>query len=186
MPPTAEPTSGGPPAGGPDGGGPDGGGPNGGPDGSVRLLAATGPSGRPVFENVPARPAGPGRWQLLASPGLALGAAAGDTVAVSGDGSFTVAARSGNVAVHVSGPTSADRHLDALTRKLEALGGWLDGRSWTRDRTQSLAVYTIPVKAGFAAMEQPLREYATAVPDGDWNYINVYDPADGTPLNWWQ
>jgi hypothetical protein len=52
----------------------------------VRLLVATGPSGRPVVEDVPARELGGGRWQLLGSPGLARGAAAGDTLVVGGGG----------------------------------------------------------------------------------------------------
>ncbi|MFE1957831.1 DUF4265 domain-containing protein [Streptomyces sp. NPDC059479] len=153
---------------------------------AVRLLVETGPSGRPVFENVPARDLGEGRWRLLASPGLATGAAAGDTLAVAGDGGFTVTGRAGNVAVHVSAPASAEERLGELTVQVKALGGWLDGRSHTRDAAYSFSVYTVPVKAGFPAIEEAFQSYAADVPDGQWTYANVFADAEGSrPLNWW-
>jgi hypothetical protein len=153
----------------------------------VRLFVATGPSGRPVFEEVPARQHRRGRWELLATPGLATGAAAGDVVAVRDDGSFQVVTRSGNLGMHVTAPAGADQQVDRLTSQLRTLGGWLDGRSWTRDRAHSLSVYTVPVKAGFPAIEAALRGFAAEVAGSEWYYLNVYDPADETtPLNWWK
>jgi hypothetical protein len=152
---------------------------------TVRLLVTTGPSGRPVHEDVPARREGE-RWRLTASPGLAVGAAAGDLLDVEADHSFQVVERGRNVAVHVGAPASDRAALARLRSQLEQLGGWCDGVGWTRDRTNSLSVFTIPVRVGFPAIESALNDYQRDVPGREWYYVNVYDPADDTtPLNWW-
>jgi hypothetical protein len=152
---------------------------------TVRLLVQIGPSGRPVHEDVPAVREGAG-WRLSASPGLAMGAAAGDLLRVGPDHSFEVVERGRNIAVHVSAPASAGADLARLKAELESLGGWSDGVGWTRDKSSSLTVFTIPFKAGFASVEAALTRYRSAVPAGEWYYVNVYDPADDTtPLNWW-
>jgi Domain of unknown function (DUF4265) len=154
--------------------------------GAVRLLVAPRPSARPVYEDVSARPTANGGWVLGTSPGLALGAAAGDVVEVDRDGAFRVISRGGNVAVHVGAPAAANSQRDALTEAIRALGGWLDGRGWTRDGASSLSVYTIPVSAGFPAILEVLAAFSSAAPGSEWYYANVYDPADDkTPLNWW-
>jgi hypothetical protein len=153
---------------------------------AVRLLVSPGPSARPVYEDVSARPTANGGWVLDASPGLALGTAAGDVVEVDRDGTFRVISRAGNVAVHVGAAAAANSQRAALTKAIRALGGWLDGIGWTRDGANSLSVYTIPVAAGFPAIQGALAAFSSAVPGSEWYYANVYDPADDkTPLNWW-
>ncbi|GGS48917.1 DUF4265 domain-containing protein [Actinokineospora fastidiosa] len=152
---------------------------------TVRLLVQTGPSGRPVHEDVPAVAEGSG-WRLTASPGLAMGAAAGDLLTVAPDHSFTVVERGGNIAVHVSAPAEAAADLSSLRAAVERMGGRCDGVGWTRDRTASLTVFTIPLSAGWSAIESAMNAYQARVPTGEWYYVNVYDPADDTtPLNWW-
>jgi hypothetical protein len=141
--------------------------------GAVRLLVSPGPSGRPVYEDVSARATGNGGWVLDASPGLALGTAAGDVVEVDPDGTFRVISRGGNVAVHVSAPADVGPQRDALTEAIRALGGWLDGRGWTRDGASSLSVYTIPAAAGFAAIQDALAAFSSAAPGSEWYYANV-------------
>lgn len=155
--------------------------------GTVRLLVATGPSGRPVVEDVPARDLGGGRWRLLGTPGLARGTAAGDTLRVAGDGSFTVTERGGNVAVQVSAPAGAEERLGELTERVKALGGRLDSRGATRDGRFTFSAYTVPVTAGFPAIEAAFQAYARAVPDGEWSYANVFADEEGRePLDWWR
>ncbi|HEU4947869.1 MAG TPA: DUF4265 domain-containing protein [Kribbella sp.] len=156
-----------------------------GPLGTVRLLVETALSSRPLYEDVPARATKGGRWILDATPGLALGAAAGDVVEVDKEGAFRVTARGGNIAIHVSAAAGASQERDSLTEAIGSLGGRLDARAWTRDGSSSLSVYTVPAAAGFGPIEQVLVEFASAAPGGEWYYGNVYDPADGTPLNWW-
>lgn len=155
--------------------------------GTVKLLVEMGPSGRPVFENVPARSTAPGVWILEASPGLAMGTASGDVVKVDPDGSFRVIERAGNIAIHVGAPRGAEDHLNELTARLQTLGGWFDGRGWTKDGTNSLSVYTVPIGAGFTAIQEACDAFAASVSGGEWYYANIYDPADDkTPLNWWK
>jgi hypothetical protein len=155
--------------------------------GTVRLLAGKGPSGRPVFEAVPASQTAPDTWTLTASPGMAMGAAAGDVIRVRPDGAFDVLTRAGNIAVHAAGPTAAAEQFDRLVQSVEALGGRLDGRGYTKDSTSSMAVFTIPYRAGFTAVEAAFNEYVSNVQGGEWYYVNVYDPADDTTLlNWWE
>jgi hypothetical protein len=152
---------------------------------TVRILVEQGPSGRPVLEEVPAVREGDA-WRLTASPGLAMGAAAGDLLRVAADHAFEVLERGRNIAVHVSAPVKASPQLVKLRNTLEAMGGWCDGTGWTRDRKSSLSVFTVPFSAGFGPIEAALNEYAKAAPQGEWYYVNVYDPADDTtPLNWW-
>lgn len=48
-------------------------------------------------------------------------------------------------------------------------------------------MYTVPVSAGFVAIEGVLNGLNDRFPDYEWFYGNVYDPKDGeTPLNWWK
>lgn len=152
---------------------------------TVRLLVEIGRSGRPVHEDVPAEQEGD-RWRLLASPGLVMGTAAGDLLEVYENRDFDVVERGQNIAIHVTTPAGAAAELDELKARIEAMGGWCDGLGWTRDRTASLSVFTIPFHVGFEAIEEACDEYEHAVPTGEWYYANVYDPADdATPLNWW-
>ncbi|MBE1461641.1 DUF4265 domain-containing protein [Kibdelosporangium phytohabitans] len=152
---------------------------------TVRILVEIGLSGQPVHEDVPAVQEG-AQWRLTASPGLAMGAAAGDLLRVGPDGSFDVTERGGNIAVHVSAPASARGELNRLRADVEMLGGNCDGVGWTRNRTSSLSVFTLPLAAGFAHIEAAMNRYVSAVPAGEWYYVNVYDPTDDTrPLNWW-
>ena len=113
------------------------------------------------------------------------GTAAGDLLDVGPDHSFDVVERGRNVAVHVSAPAAARAPLARLKDRLEQLGGWCDGIGWTRDRSSSLSVFTVPVGAGFPAIEQAMADYRAAVPAGEWYYVNVYAADDTTPLNWW-
>ena len=153
---------------------------------TVQLLAGYGSSGRPVLEQVPARPVGPGTWELLSTPGLALGAAAGDRVTVGDHGDFTVVARSGIVGVYVTGPAAAAGLLHEVTERIKALGGWMDGGAETRGDQHFLRIYNVPVKAGFPAIEAAVGSFTSEVPGTAWYYSNVYDPDDEvTPLNWW-
>ena len=70
---------------------------------TIRLLADFKQTGEPAHEELPARPLPNGSWQLLSTPGLVLGVAAGDVVQVADDGRFEVLDRGGNVAVQLIG-----------------------------------------------------------------------------------
>lgn len=65
------------------------------------------------------------------------------------------------------------------TGRVIQLRGWLDGKAAKE------LVYTIPVSAGFPAIEGLFSEVKAAYPDvGSGYFGNVYDERDGvTPLN---
>jgi hypothetical protein len=152
----------------------------------VHLLAGHKADGDRVLEAVPAAPAGePSTFRLIATPGLVEGTAAEDIVRVEADGSFDVVRRGGNLAVHVFARGLADEAYSNLEADVERLGGYLDGGGGTHQTT--VRVFTVPVAAGFAAVEAAFNAFAKQHPEAHWSFGNVYDPADGvTPLNWWQ
>jgi Domain of unknown function (DUF4265) len=148
---------------------------------TVDLRVGEKQSGEAVHEEVPVAPLGSRRYRLLTSPTLALGAAAGDEIEVDAKGVYSVVRRGSNVAVHVE----ATEELDdgELVRQVNELGGVLDGRAEAPPNA-FIATFTIPVQAGFAAIERVFERFAADNAAASWSYGNVYDSA-GEPLNWW-
>ena len=69
---------------------------------------------------------------------------------------------------------------EGLVRRVAELGGVLDGQ------IERGMVFTIPIAAGFPAIESVFNEFVSSHPGTEWLFSNVYDPRDGvTPLNWW-
>lgn len=125
-------------------------------------------------------PHGEQTFRLLASPGLVLGIAAGDLFRVNASLEPEVVARGGNLCIQVFRSAGVTEIEPITTPATERIGGWLDGR------VAKELVYTIPVSAGFSAVESIFLDVARGFPDIEWHYGNVYDPIDGvTPLNWW-
>jgi hypothetical protein len=144
--------------------------------------------GEPVYEYVPAVSLGGNRYRLTGSPGFALGIANGDEIETDPAErlGYRVLRRGGNVGIQVFlWRYSADERAK-LTQKIKQIGGWLDGGRGDGSGA-SLLVYTIPVTAGFAAIESVMSEASAQLPIDQWLYANVYDPMDGvTPLDWWE
>jgi hypothetical protein len=138
--------------------------------------------GKPLREPVHAERVGDRKYRLLYSPGLVQGIAAGDEFTLlSEDGTFEVARRSSNIAVQVFSKETIEPIKTMLTERVQKLGGVLDG---CIDRG---LVFTIPLQAGFQAIESVFNGAVMEHPELEWYYGNVYDPRDGhTPLNWWQ
>jgi len=152
----------------------------------VHLFAGHTTQGDPVLEAVPAVPTGePSTFRLTATPGLVNGTAAADVVHVEADGAFNVVRRGGNLAVQVYARDLADDVYGPLEAEVRLLGGYLDGGGDGRDGG-SVRVFTVPVAAGFPAVEAAFNSFVKQHPDAEWYYGNVYEPGDGiTPLNWW-
>lgn len=149
---------------------------------TIELLAGYGSNGVPAYEEVLVEPTNVDHhYRMVASPGLVLGVAAGDLIALKDDpkGRFDVVERGGNVCVQVMG-RSLDDFEQIASRELIELGARIDGR------TEKVLVYTIPVSCGFPVIEEILGKALSHCHGCEWFYGNVYDPADGvTPLNWW-
>jgi hypothetical protein len=143
--------------------------------------------GRPLYDLVPAVPLGERRYRIVSSPGFAPGVAAGDEIelTISELTGYRVLRRGGNVCVQLF--LSPHEPLDrrAIAARVEAIGGRLDGGK--DGETGHLLIFTIPVTAGFGAIERAMEDISASHPVDRWMYGNVYDTRDGkTPLNWWQ
>jgi uncharacterized protein DUF4265 len=149
---------------------------------TIELFVDRTSDGKPFYEEVPVDPIGPDRFRVLASPGLLDGLAAGDVFERRADGRFEVIERSGNLAVQIWYPDEdLGKRVDAeLLPDVQALGGWLDGR------TKGGSVLTFPLSAGFPRIEKALDEWVATAPAARWSYANVYDADGWTPLRWWE
>jgi hypothetical protein len=106
--------------------------------------------------------------------------AAGDVIQIDEGLTPRVISRGRNLCIQVYSKSAGRQVEDALVQNLRPLGGYLDGKSPRQ------LVFTVPVAAGFEAIEKRLTIALTPFPDVEWFYGNVYDPLDGvTPLNWW-
>lgn len=145
----------------------------------ARLLAGTASTGRPVYELVPAAIVEPGIYDVLGSPGLAGGCAAGDRIRLADDGSFEVLRHGGNLCLvlYPSSPPTDDE-VALLVAAFQHLGGLVEVAPERR-----FLVITVPVTAGFGPVEDAVNAW-TAPRRCPWEYGNVYDD-DGEPLGWW-
>ncbi len=134
-----------------------------------------------VDELVPARPLGEELYLVLATPGMVYGCAAGDTVRVEADGRFAVVRRGGNVAVHIyAKPPLERRDIEDLRGRFDPLRGVVEAPAHRR-----FAVVTVPVSAGFPAIEAALGGWMSVRTDtAEWFFGNVYDD-NGAELGWW-
>jgi Domain of unknown function (DUF4265) len=136
--------------------------------------------GKPVFEEVLVDRVTGGRLRIVASPGVALGAAAGDEVTMNSDGTFRVEKRGMNVAIQVYGRAE---FADEVLPELRTLGGSFDGRATVGPNT--VTVFTVPYRATFVVIEGIFNGLQIRYPEMQWFFANVYDPIDNEPLGWW-
>jgi Domain of unknown function (DUF4265) len=139
-----------------------------------------------LFESLDCTDRGHGILELVHSPGLAEGLAAGDQITLqSAKPGYNIVRRSGNLCLwFFTGTDSVERDREQaapdVVRDVKALGGYLDGG------TSASLVFTVPIQAGFASVARVFDDAVARHPGSVWLYGNVYDPIDGeTPLNWW-
>jgi hypothetical protein len=138
--------------------------------------------GKPIKEPVHSEEIGNDTCRLLYSPGLVQGIAAGDVFRmIDGDGAFEVIRRGGNLCIQIFSEQPVAPFRAELTERVSRLGGSLDGA------IERGLVFTVPVSAGFPAVEAVFKEWVAQHPGWEWYFGNVYDPRDGvTPLGWWE
>lgn len=149
-------------------------------NGHVRLFAGTASSGRPVYEVVPATLVEADVYEILGSPALATGCAAGDRIRILEDGHFEILTRGGNLClvIYPQSPLD-DGAVAALRAGFDGLEGVVESPA---DR--QFIVVTVPISAGFPAVEAAVMEW-TLSNGAEWQYLNVYDEYD-RPLGWWE
>lgn len=132
------------------------------------------------------QPVAPGRCRLLHSPAFVDGLAAGDVIELDENerSGFRVLSRAGNLAVIVTFAENQDRStepVERLVRAVEALGGNRDGGP------ARMLVLTVPLRAGFPAVEKLMNGFVAELPGTSWWYGNVYERGDAArPLDWWK
>jgi hypothetical protein len=143
--------------------------------------------GRRIPENLLVEVLGENRFRLVRSPGLVSGIAAGDQFELAPDEPFgyRLIKRGGNVCLQLFVETDKVEDVrGTLTALFERMGGRLDGD--VAFKTLANLVFTLPVDAGFPAIEAVMARAQRISPSCQWFYGNVYDSTDGvTPLNWW-
>lgn len=147
---------------------------------AVELFAGLRPDGQPIVERLPVKELPDNTLQLVRSPGFVQGIASGDIIRLDNNSrEFEIIQRSGNLSVRVYTKGEVEPLIEQLESPITQMGGDLD------TETPRMLVYTIPVTAGFAAIEQLFN--GVLDDNSTWQFGNVYDPRDGvTPLNWWQ
>jgi hypothetical protein len=123
-------------------------------------------------ETLEVAPVSPNRLRLLHSPALVDGLAGGDVIELDSTAAegFRLVSRSRNASI------AARRLRDALL----ALGGVFDGGP------PRMLVFTVPLSAGFPAIENALHRFLEDQGGAAWWYGNVYERGDSTrPLDWW-
>jgi uncharacterized protein (TIGR02118 family) len=124
-----------------------------------------------------------GSVRLLHSPAFVYGIASGDVLAVDAKErrGYRILRRSGMLAVVVRFESEAERQAARhdLEARVASLGGTHDGGP---DRT---LVFSVPVAAGFPAVERVFEEACGRTPGAGWYFGNVYGPGE-RPLDWWE
>lgn len=145
------------------------------------IVAGQHPSGEPVIEQLEGTPTGEERCYVLTkSPMFVKGTAAGDKIQLLNDppGTFRVLSRSGILALRVFCKDDMEWLKQNLIPELEKLDATFDLES------PRALVFSVHFSIGFSAIEEVMERWT----DGEvilWQYGNVYDTKDGTPLNWW-
>jgi hypothetical protein len=131
----------------------------------------------PQYEPVHVEEVGNGLHRLLYSPGLAYDVAAGDTISVREDRSYTVVDRGGNLALRVYAKQPLKGRETELASQLAMFGGVLDGQ------VSKGLVFTVPAERNFAQVTKAVNAFVAKNSDCIWEYGNAYDE-QGRPLEW--
>ena len=136
--------------------------------------------GEVVHECIPVERLREHEFRALATPALGSGFAAGDTITVDDVGRVAVVRYGGNVGIQVYGRGVDTAIVMDVAAQIGSRGGRVDSLG---DR---VAVFTVPVAAGFPFIENTFNALTAAYDGLEWYYTNVYDAADEeTPINWW-
>ena len=151
----------------------------------IELPSHVGEDNRSIVEPLVVEQIGPNRYRLVLSPGMVEGLAAGDEFELSNtdNSGFKVLRRGGNICVwffFADIGQNCGPEAERLRAAVEAIGGKLDGGG------TYLLVFTIPLTAKFSTIERIFDGIASHNAGSTWLYGNVYNPKDGSLLNWWE
>lgn len=145
----------------------------------IVVKAGTRGDGQSVYERLPAEQLGDDLYRLLRSPAFAPGIARGDTVKLREGGVCDVVERSGLLVIRLFARAGISAMAATLGPALNSFEGEIEHED------ERMLVFSVPVAAGFVAIEAVMAQLLEGRNDAAWRYGNVYDDA-GEPLNWWQ
>jgi hypothetical protein len=132
--------------------------------GHIRLTAVE-PDGELITEVLPARQLPGGLVELLGSPGLVTGAAAGDVLVMRASG-FQVVRRGPNDCVQVYADPALDEHALAwLAKAFESVGGYVEAPP-----QRQFAVATVPSTVEAVEVEAIMNAAAAQIPGLEWQF----------------
>jgi hypothetical protein len=130
----------------------------------IRLLAGHASGGHPVFEVLPALSRDSGLAELVGSPGLVLGCAAGDVLRVWEDGQFEVVQQGTNLCVQaVRRGCFTPESFAQLKDAVAALDGLVEAPPDLR-----FIVVTLNCSIGLPAIEDVMNTWAARTDGGQW------------------
>lgn len=145
------------------------------------LLAGQRPDGQLIYEDIQVQVLSEAEhYRILQSPAFCQGFVKGDEIRRLPAGRFEVTKHAGKILVRVFSKLDMQPLVERINQGFASLEGQLE------QQTPRMAVFNVPVAAGFSAIEQVLDETMAGQDDCAWFYGNVYSPEDGSPLNWWQ
>jgi len=144
----------------------------------IAVRAGTRADGETVYERLPAEELGDDCYRLLRSPAFASGIARGDTIEQRDEGDCRVLERSGLLVLRVYARGGISAMAATLGPALNSFDGEIELE------TERMLLISVPVTAGFSAIEAVMAQLIDGRDDAVWRYGNVYDDA-GEPLNWW-
>ncbi|WP_196279655.1 DUF4265 domain-containing protein [Catellatospora paridis] len=132
--------------------------------GHVRLTTVE-PDGQLITEVLPGKSLSGGLVELLGSPGLVTGAAAGDVLVLQASG-FQVVRRGPNDSVQVYADPPLDDHAMAwLAKAFDTVGGYVEAPP-----QRQFAVATVPTSAGREHVEAIMTEAGDHIPGLEWQF----------------
>jgi hypothetical protein len=139
---------------------------------------------RHLDELVEVEPVEESKFRVICPPAMVEGLASGDLIELDEHelAGFKVVEHSGLITIWLFFANSEQRDENTANplfeQILQPLGGRLDGLA------KQSAIFSIPVAAGFTAIENACDRLAEALPGSGWMYGNVWG-FNNEPLNWW-
>lgn len=124
------------------------------------------------------------RFKIVCPPTMVEGLASGDVIEVDEQqvAGFKVVEHSGLITIWLFFESAKQRDENTANPLFEELLMPLDGR--LDSLAKQSAIFSIPVSAGFHAIEQVFDRLCASLPGAGWMYGNVWG-GDNQPLNWW-
>ncbi|SEP03920.1 DUF4265 domain-containing protein [Actinacidiphila rubida] len=134
----------------------------------IRLLAGHAAAGQPVFEVLPARLVQSDLFELMGSPGMVLGCAAGDVLRIADDGQFEVVEQGANWCIQAAGLAHVSpESFAALRDAVGELAGMAEAPADLR-----FVVVTVGRAAGLPAIERVMDTWAAGNNGAEWWFGN--------------